>query len=359
MIKAPYLLFIGDATDKLSIKMAQGAVDWSPEQCLGELSVTGCSVTTGLPQTSIAQAVEMGAKSFVLGFANSGGVLDAKWHGVIKQALEQGLDIVSGLHEKLSDIEEIAKIADSLGRQLIDIRHPLQAFKTGTGEKRSGKRLLTVGTDCSVGKMYTSLALEKEMRAQQLDADFRATGQCGILIKGKGVAIDCVVSDFISGATESLSPDNSCSHWDIIEGQGSLSHPAFAGVSLGLLHGSQPDAIVICHALNRSHMRGLPNSQLPSVADTISLNLQAARLTNPNVFVAGIAVNTSSVTIEEGQKICRAIAQEFNLACVDPLRDGVASIVNNLHASSAKGAKLFDNSLKSTDSKITNMAKSA
>ncbi len=263
MIKAPYLLFIGDATDKLSIKMAQGPVDWSPEQCLGELSVTGCTVTTGLPQLSIAQAAKMGAKSFVLGFANSGGVLDAKWHDVIKQALEQGLDVVSGLHQKLADIDDLAQLASNLGRQLIDIRHPQQSFKTGTGEKRSGKRLLTVGTDCSVGKMYTSLALEKEMKAQQLDVDFRATGQCGILIKGKGVAIDCVISDFISGATESLSPDNRGEHWDIIEGQGSLSHPAFAGVSLGLLHGSQPDALVICHALNRSHMRGLPNSQFP------------------------------------------------------------------------------------------------
>ncbi|AQS37266.1 hypothetical protein Sps_02107 [Shewanella psychrophila] len=353
MIKPPYLLFIGDATDKLSIKMAQGAVDWSPKQCIGELSVAGCTVTTSLPQTSIVQAAELGAKSFVLGFANSGGVLDTKWHGVIKQALAQGLDIVSGLHEKLTDIEEIAELADSLGRQLIDIRHPQQSFKTGTGEKRKGKRLLTVGTDCSVGKMYTSLALEKEMQAQQFDADFRATGQCGILIKGEGVAIDCVISDFISGATELLSPDNNTAHWDIIEGQGSLSHPAFSGVSLGLLHGSQPDAIVICHALNRSHMRGLPKSQLPSIADTISLNLQAAKLTNPNAYVAGIAVNTSSVTIEEGQKICLAIANEFDLACADPLRDGVSSIVKSLKAWSPKAA---------TDNKnpvITDMEKSA
>ncbi|ACA87527.1 N-acetyltransferase DgcN [Shewanella woodyi] len=359
MIKAPYLLFIGDATDKLSIKMAQGPVDWSPDQCLGELSVTGCTVTTGLPQLSIEQAAKMGAKSFVLGFANSGGVLDAKWHDVIKQALEQGLDVVSGLHQKLADIDDLAQLASNLGRQLIDIRHPQQSFKTGTGEKRSGKRLLTVGTDCSVGKMYTSLALEKEMKAQQLDVDFRATGQCGILIKGKGVAIDCVISDFISGATESLSPDNKDEHWDIIEGQGSLSHPAFAGVSLGLLHGSQPDAIVICHALNRSHMRGLPNSQFPSIADTINLNLQAARLTNPNVYIAGIAINTSSVSIKKGQEICRAIGQKFGLACVDPLRDGVTSIVSHLQLPPPKITATNDSSLKNHGEKITDMAKRA
>ena len=175
--------------------------------------------------------------------------------------------------------------------------------------------------------MYTSLSLEKSMKKAGIDADFRATGQCGILIAGTGVAIDCVISDFLSGASESLSPNNSEEHWDIIEGQGSLSHPAFAGVSLGLLHGSQPDALVICHDLNRDHMRGLPQSQVPSIEDTIRLNLEAARLTNPNVKVAGIAVNTSSVSVEEGKAICARLNKQFSLPCVDPVRDSADSIV--------------------------------
>jgi uncharacterized NAD-dependent epimerase/dehydratase family protein len=329
-IVSPYLLFIGDATDQLSIKMARGAADWRPELCIGEYSVTGCTVTTGIEKMSIEQAAKQGAKSFILGFANSGGVLEQKWLPYILSAMDHGMDIVSGLHNKLTDFPELVNKAQQTQRQLLDIRHPKTEFLTGTGVKRTGKRLLTVGTDCSVGKMYTSLSLEKSMKKLNFDVDFRATGQCGILIAGQGVAIDCVIADFLSGATESLSPNNKPEHWDIIEGQGSLSHPAFAGVSLGLLHGSQPDALVICHDLNRSHMRGLPNSQFPSIEKTIALNLQAAQLTNPNAKVVGITVNTSSVSIEEGKHICAQLSEQFSLPCVDPLRDGTDSIVSTL-----------------------------
>lgn len=329
-IVSPYLLFIGDATDQLSIKMARGAADWRPELCIGEYSVAGCTVTTGIEKMSIEQAAKKGAKSFILGFANSGGVLEQKWLPYILSAMDHGMDIVSGLHNKLTDFPELVEKAQQCQQQLLDIRHPKAEFVTGTGVKRSGKRLLTVGTDCSVGKMYSSLSLEKSMKKLNFDVDFRATGQCGILIAGQGVAIDCVISDFLSGATESLSPNNHPEHWDIIEGQGSLSHPAFAGVSLGLLHGSQPDALVICHDLNRTHMRGLPSSQFPSIATTISLNLQAARLTNPDVKVVGITVNTSSVSVEEGKRICQQLSEEFSLPCVDPMRDGTDSIVKTL-----------------------------
>ena len=124
---------------------------------------------------------------------------------------------------------------------------PTRDFAVGTGKKRPGKRLLTVGTDCSIGKMYTALALEKEMRARGLKADFRATGQTGIFIAGDGVSIDAVVSDFVSGAVEWICPENDADHWDLVEGQGSLFHASYAGVTLGLIHGAQPDALVMCH----------------------------------------------------------------------------------------------------------------
>ena len=329
-ITSPYLLFIGDATDQLSIKMAQSIADWRPELCIGELSTPGCTVTTGLAKYTISDAAKLGAKTFVLGFANSGGLLDKKWLPYILEALNQGMDIVSGLHDKLTNFSEVVSKAYSANCNLFDIRHPTAQFTTGTGRKRSGKRLLTVGTDCSVGKMYTSLSLEKAMQQKGLDVSFRATGQCGILVAGTGIAIDCVIADFISGAVESLSPDAHAQHWDIIEGQGSLSHPAFAGVSLGLLHGSQPDALVICHALNRTHMRGLPNTDFPSIAQTIEKNISEAQLTNPNVIVAGIAINTSSVSVQEGHDICEQLSKEFLLPCVDPVRDGTALIVENL-----------------------------
>ncbi|QQX80064.1 DUF1611 domain-containing protein [Shewanella sp. KX20019] len=329
-ITAPYLLFLGDATDKLSIKMAQGVADWRPDLCVGQLRLPGCEVSTNLPDMSIQDAHAKGAKTFVLGFANSGGTIDPSWVPYIIEALNAGLNIVSGLHDKLTDIAEIRQAAAAKGLQLTDIRHPQQKFKTANGVSRPGKRLLTVGTDCSVGKMYTSLALDKAMKQHGFDVDFRATGQCGILIAGSGVAIDCVVADFIAGASESLSPANKPLHWDIIEGQGSLSHPAFAGVSLGLLHGAQPDALVICHALGRSSMRGLNHCLPPSISDTIAMNLAAAKLTNPDCSIAGIAINTSSVDEEEALLICERITAEFKLPCVDPLRHGVDMIIERL-----------------------------
>lgn len=329
-LPSPYLLFIGNATDPLSIKMAKSAADWSPEMCVGEYSLPGCSVTTGLPAMTIEEGAQQGAKAFVLGFANSGGVLDPSLVASIITALEAGMDIINGLHDKLADIPEIAEKAQALGRRLIDIRHPTTKFKTGTGVKRPGKRLLTVGTDCSVGKMYTTLSLARGMQSQGMKATFRATGQSGILVAGEGVAVDCVVSDFISGSVEALCPANDDDHWDLIEGQGSLYHPAFAGVSLGLLHGSQPDALVICHALNRDHMRALPGRPLPSLDQVIEMNLTAARITNPGVKVIGVSVNTSSVSDDEALAYCKSVTEQLGLPCVDPIRHGVGALVEAL-----------------------------
>ena len=329
-LPSPYLLFIGNATDPLSIKMAKSAADWSPEMCVGEYSLPGCSVTTGLPAMTIEEGAQQGAKAFVLGFANSGGVLDPSLVASIITALEAGMDIINGLHDKLADIPEVAEKAQALGRRLIDIRHPTTKFKTGTGVKRPGKRLLTVGTDCSVGKMYTTLSLARGMQSQGMKATFRASGQSGILVAGEGVAVDCVVSDFISGSVEALCPANDDDHWDLIEGQGSLYHPAFAGVSLGLLHGSQPDALVICHALNRDHMRALPGRPLPSLEQVIEMNLTAARITNPNVKVIGVSVNTSSVSEDEALVYCKSVTEQLGLPCVDPIRHGVGALVEAL-----------------------------
>src|SRR5690606_24661599 len=156
------------------------------------------------------------------------------------------------------------------GRRLHDVRHADPSFDTGKGTKRTARRLLTVGTDCSVAKKYTPLVIEKAMRARGLDADLRATGQTGIPTSARGVAIDPVASDFISGAVEWISPDADPAHWDLAEGQGSLFHPSFAGVSLGLLHGAQPDAVVVCHEPTRTRMRGVDHP-LPGIEDVVDL----------------------------------------------------------------------------------------
>jgi uncharacterized NAD-dependent epimerase/dehydratase family protein len=191
---------------------------------------------------------------------------------------------------------------------------------------------LTVGTDCSVGKMYTTLALERSMHKRGLAADFRATGQTGIFVAGGGIPVDSVIADFISGAAEWISPAREDGGWDLIEGQGSLFHPSYAGVSLGLLHGSQPDALVLCHEPTRRHMRGLPDSPVPDLKRCLDANIEAARLTNPEVKAVGIALNTSNLSEHEAQAMCREISGRLQLPCEDPVTMGVEGIVDSLLA---------------------------
>jgi uncharacterized NAD-dependent epimerase/dehydratase family protein len=329
-IEQPYLLFLGDAPDQLAAKTAQGVKDWWPETCFGQLRFTDCNADLGLPDMSLSEGLEKGAKTLVVGVANRGGVISEAWTEVLVKALDLGFDLASGLHNKLADVPALAAAAERNGRPLFDVRHPTETFSIGDGKKRPGKRLLTVGTDCSCGKMYTSLALEREMRARGIKADFRATGQTGILIAGAGVSIDAVVADFISGASESLSPANDADHWDLVEGQGSLFHASFAGVSLGLLHGSQPDVIVMCHEPTREHMRGLPVYALPEIQPCIETNLAAARLTNPEVVCAGLSVNTSRLDPEAAKACLAELEDKIGLPAVDPMRDGVGRLVDKI-----------------------------
>jgi uncharacterized NAD-dependent epimerase/dehydratase family protein len=327
-IHHPYLLFLGDAPDQLAAKTAQGIAQWRADWCLGQLRLAGCKADLGLPEMTVADASAQGARTLILGVANRGGVINEGWLPVLLEALERGLDLASGLHRKLADVPALAERARALGRQLFDVRHPTRDFAVGTGARRAGKRLLAVGTDCSIGKMYTTLALEKEMRARGMKADFRATGQTGIFIAGAGVSIDAVVADFISGAVEWLAPANDPDHWDLVEGQGSLFHASYAGVSLGLLHGAQPDLLVMCHEPGRPHMRGLPHYRLPDLDDCIEANLRAARLTNPQVRLLGFALNTSALDAEAAKGALREVETRFGLPAVDPLRTGVAPLVD-------------------------------
>ena len=329
-IRRPYLMFLGNAPDQLAAKTAQGIVQWRRDWCVGQMRLSGCKADLGLPDMSLDQAVAAGVATVIVGVANRGGVLGEAWVPLLADALGRGLDLASGLHQRLSDVPLLAAAAARHGRQLFDVRHPTREFAVGTGARRPGKRLLTVGTDCSIGKMYTALALEKAMRARGLAADFRATGQTGIFIAGSGVSVDAVVADFISGAVEYLAPAAAPDHWDLIEGQGSLFHASYAGVSLGLLHGAQPDALVMCHEPTRRHMRGLPGFPLPSLEDCIAANLQAARLTNPAVRCVGIAINTAALDAAAATRLLAETADRLGLPAVDPLRTGVGAIVDRL-----------------------------
>ena len=329
-MRTPYLMFLGNAVDQLAAKTAAGVVHWRPDICLGQLRLDGCNADLGLPDMTLKDAAEAGAKTLIVGVANRGGVMSDTWVEVLVNALELGFDIASGLHNRLGDTPAIKNAAEANGCQLSDVRHPTRSFNVASGKKRLGKRLLPVGTDCSVGKMYTALALEREMQARGMMATFRATGQTGIFIAGNGVSVDAVVADFISGATEWLAPDNDPDHWDLIEGQGSLFHASYAGVSLGLLHGAQADALVLCHEPTRGHMRGLPEYPLPGIAECIAANETAARLTNPAAKWIGIAVNTQVLGDEGADAYLAGLEDEHGLPAVDPVKTGVGKLVDNL-----------------------------
>lgn len=335
MILSPYLLYIGHSRDEIGIKTSRGLAAFRPQDCTGEFRHDDCPLTLGLPRQSFADGVAAGARTLVLGVANAGGRMGEDLVADALAAMEAGLDIASGLHQRLKDVPELVEAARRLGRQLHDVRDAPAGIPVGNGRKRAGNRLLTVGTDCSVGKMYTTLCLEKGLRARGVNADFRATGQTGILIAGSGVPLDAVVADFISGAIEQISPERHDGGWDLIEGQGSLFHPSFAGVSTGLLHGAQPDALVLCHDPARQHMRGLPHYGLPALEECLEANLRVARLTNPQVRAVGIALNTSAMEPEAARRLCAETETRMGLPCSDPYAMGVEGMLDQLLGVSA------------------------
>lgn len=316
----PYLLFLGDVTEPACAKTAFGLRDWVPEACIGECALPTCTVTTGLPRLTPAEGYMRGARSLVIGVANRGGVLADSWILKLLEALQAGLDVVSGMHGRLADNSDLRHAAERLGRRLIDVRTPPPGIPIATGAKRSGKRLLTVGTDCALGKKYTALALTKAFKARGVKADFRATGQTGILIAGSGIPIDAVVGDFIAGAAELLSPAAAPDHWDVVEGQGSIFHPSYAGVSLGLLHGTQPDVLVLCHEATRDKVLGLENFPIPGLTEAIELHLTLARRTNPTVRCAGVSLNTSRLPAEQAPLVLAAVSTRLKLPVADPMR---------------------------------------
>jgi len=330
MINTPYLLFLGDVPDMLAAKVAIGIRDWRPENAVGQFRLPGCGADLGLADMTLAEARATGAQTLVIGVANRGGVISKEWKKVLVAALEEGFDLASGLHNLLRDEPDLRAVAEATGRALHDVRVPSLSYPIADGKKRRGKRCLPVGTDCSVGKMYTAMAMERDMIARGLKATFRPTGQTGILITGDGVPLDAVIADFMSGSVEWLTPDNDDDHWDLIEGQGSLFHVSFSGVTMALIHGGQPDALILCHEPTRTHMRGLPDYALPSLEALRDMALPIARVANPACEVVGISVNTQHMSEETALAYLAKVETEMGLAATDPYRFGAGKLVDAL-----------------------------
>jgi uncharacterized NAD-dependent epimerase/dehydratase family protein len=331
-LKQPYLLFIGDVALRSFAKTALGLIHWRRDAVFGQLRFPDNEMSLGVPDVTLQQAVDASVGSLVIGVNPVGGSFGLRWNETLIEAAAMGLDIVSGLHKRLETVPGLAEAAQKSSARLINVRVPPADIPIATGRKRSGLRVLAVGTDCAVGKKYTALALTQALQNRSIKATFRATGQTGIMIAGSGIPIDAVVSDFVAGAAETLSPENEADHWDVIEGQGSLFHPSFAGVSLGLLHGSQPDAIVLCHDATRIGIETAPLAPIPDLRAAIELNLACGRITNADIRCIGVSVNTSGLPEAERAPYKVEISARLGLPCVDPIADGCDILARALEA---------------------------
>ena len=329
-LKPPYLIFLGSEKSAAYAKTGAGLVEWRGELCKGQLCLPDGTVDLGLPNMTVAEAVTAGIKSLVIGTASVGGGIPDEWLDTLEEAALHGLDIVAGVHSRLNSVERLKNAAAKSGAQLVDVRVPPATLPVGTGQKRTGKRILMMGTDCAVGKKYTALAMEQDMRKAGMNADFRASGQTGIMVAGQGIPIDSVVSDFVSGAAELLSPNNADNHWDVIEGQGGIIHPGYSAVTMGLLIGSQPDAFVVCHEAGRTHIKGWEAFPIPSIEEVISRTIEIGTLTNPEITCVGVSVNTSSLQPNEREKYLSDLSVRLGLPCVDPLKGGTDPIIQRL-----------------------------
>jgi uncharacterized NAD-dependent epimerase/dehydratase family protein len=329
-LSKPYLLFLGSGRSLSDCKTAAGLRDWCRGDVTGQLGLGGCTVDLGLPWLDPAAAYAAGARSLVIGVAPFGGGIPPEWWPTLHEAVAAGLDVVSGMHTRLAAVPRLAEAACLRGVRLLDVRHNDRVFEIASAVRRAGRRVLTVGTDCALGKKYTALALTAALRERGRAATFRATGQTGIMISGAGVAIDAVVADFVAGAAEWLSPANDPAHWDVIEGQGALFHPAYAGVTLGLIHGSQPDALVLCHDPARRTLDGYPDHPIPDLASAMNQYVCAARVTNSGARFVGISLNTAALSAQQRRAASTALASEFGLPVVDPMIDGAGALAEAL-----------------------------
>ena len=278
---------------------------------------------------NVACACDLRPDAMFIGIAPVGGALPAEMRAHVCAALEAGIDVVSGLHNFLADDPELAALASASGARICDLRRPPadRAVASAKALDTHCRRVLTVGTDCNVGKMVTALELTAAAQRQGLEARFLATGQTGIMIAGRGICIDACVADFAAGAAEQLALDAATSDICFIEGQGSLGHPGFSGVTLALLHGTCPDALVLVHQLGRTQYKAEPHRDLPPIKELILAYERSASLLYP-ACVAAIALNSLGYPAEEARAAADRLEQELGLPVADPVREGCDRLLN-------------------------------
>jgi uncharacterized NAD-dependent epimerase/dehydratase family protein len=268
-----------------------------------------------------------GCDALYVGIAPPGGRLPAAWRRIILQAIAAGLDVVSGLHDFLLDDPEYVRAAQTRGTKLIDVRrNTFREIATGRGLSNSCVRIHTVGHDCSIGKMVVAFEVQQGLQRAGFQAAFLATGQTGIMISGRGVPVDCVVADFVNGAIEQLVLADQSPQFQLIEGQGSISHPAYSAVTLGLLHGCAPDGLIYCYEAGRTHVKGLDQIPIPPLEVQRDALLSLANLRHPCRLI-GVAVNTRHLTADAAAAEIESAQRRFGLPTCDVYRQGPDKLV--------------------------------
>lgn len=285
--------------------------------------------------SSLAEAHGLGADTLAIGIAVAGGKVPEAWYPMLEEALRGGIDVVNGLHTRLGEVPRLAAAAIAGGARIRDIRRPPDDLPIGghRRHRRGSRVILTVGTDAAVGKMTVSLELVAELRRRGAPAEFVATGQTGIMIAGSGVSVDAVVADFIAGAAEEMVVAAAeRADYVVVEGQGSLAHPGFSGVTLGLLHGSAPDVMILVHDPTRSHLKGFPELPLRPLREYVRLYEEAASWSRPpgaeTVPVVAVAFNTYGMEEPAAREAVAAASRDTGLPATDAVRFGSAPLVD-------------------------------
>lgn len=321
-------------SDPHTAKTACSLLRYRPDEVVGVLDSTRAGqpvaevlgVPSDLRFIGSLDAVA-GADTLIIGIAPPGGKIPAPWRVLIRQAIESGMSIVSGLHDFLSDDREFSELAERHGVELVDVRkNDFKQIARCPPLRRECTRLLTVGHDCSVGKMVTAIELANALQCRGHSAHFAATGQTGIMVSGGGLPIDCITADFVSGAAEHLVAQHQQNDFVVVEGQGSLVHPSYSPVTLGILHGARPHGVIMCYEVGRETITGLPHLEIPPLARILELTLQAAAAVQPCRCI-GIAVNGRLVDEARVRREIEWAEREFGVPACDVFRDGCEPLV--------------------------------
>jgi uncharacterized NAD-dependent epimerase/dehydratase family protein len=342
-MKRYLVLAEGYSGDEHYGKTTYGVIRYGPAPVVAVLDSERAGETVeGVPVVgSVADALPYEPTTALVGVAVAGGRLPPVWRGILRAALEAGLDVEAGMHEFLADDPALAALAREHGAELRDYRRPPEGLSVPTGAnlEHGASVVLTVGSDCAVGKKTVAVELDRAARARGLRSVFVPTGQTGIMIAGWGIAVDAVVSDFLAGAAERLVVEGAA-RGDLlfVEGQGAILHPQFSGVTLGLYHGSAPHALVLVHRAGDTEIEGVPGHAIPPLPELVRLYEALALPVRP-ARVAAIALNTGRYGDDEAREAIAAVAAETGLPTDDPVRFGPDSLLDAVLSAVSSGIK--------------------